>query len=285
MLKLMSSFKRKPGTSWENFSNCVETNHVPLVLECFPTLTDYRCSYTLPNGAVHVQHIDAKPPEPEFDALTELRFEDRLELTEFLDLCNEPLRATRISTSEETCFNRSTMTHVIAKEYATPSETLPLFARGNPASSNNDGKVTLKMICLLKRKPGMSRDAFIEYYETMHAPLALQILPPVFARYTRSFILTNDTDETGYNEPSSHLLQYDVVTEICFENRSQFDDFVAGCADPAVGARLAADEENLFDRSEIKMFLSEEHRHPPGVRLLVVLSESYRHGPGAVKSG
>jgi hypothetical protein len=40
-------------------------------------------------------------------------------------------------------------------------------------SSNSE----VTVVTLLKRKPGMSREAFIEYYEARHAVLATRAVP------------------------------------------------------------------------------------------------------------
>ena len=37
----------------------------------------------------------------------------------------------------------------------------------------------IKTIAFLKRKAGLSREAFIRYYETRHAPLILSIAPQI----------------------------------------------------------------------------------------------------------
>jgi uncharacterized protein (TIGR02118 family) len=107
-----------------------------------------------------------------------------------------------------------------------------------------------KMIILAKRKKGMSLEAFREYYETRHAPLAMSLAPEPVARYVRNYL----TPVADGAEPP-----YDVVTETWFESEAQYRrNFAALAAAPEKMATIAADEENLFDRSTITFFTAEE---------------------------
>jgi hypothetical protein len=48
-----------------------------------------------------------------------------------------------------------------------------------------------KLIALIKAKPGLSREQFIDYYESNHAPLVRRLLPMIGA-YRRNYV--TDTD-------------------------------------------------------------------------------------------
>jgi uncharacterized protein (TIGR02118 family) len=107
-----------------------------------------------------------------------------------------------------------------------------------------------KMIILAKRKPGMSMEAFREYYETRHAPLAMSLAPEPVAKYIRNYLTPA---APGIENP------YDVVTETWFESKEQFDrNFAALAAAPEKMAAIAADEENFFDRSSISFYTADE---------------------------
>jgi hypothetical protein len=47
----------------------------------------------------------------------------------------------------------------------------------------------VKVIALIRRKPGLSREGFLKHYEEVHAPLALKHFP-TFKRYVRNHIIT-----------------------------------------------------------------------------------------------
>ena len=110
--------------------------------------------------------------------------------------------------------------------------------------------MTVTVITLLKRRPGMSKAAFIAYYETSHRALGEQVLRGYATRYVRRFLFPTDGIETEHDP--------DVVMEIEFPDPVTRDACFAAMADPAIMAMIAADEEKLFDRARIKTFEVEE---------------------------
>lgn len=118
--------------------------------------------------------------------------------------------------------------------------------------------MTFKAVFLLKRRPGMSFDDFVAYYESTHARLGERVLPTA-QRYVRRY-LTPFPPSSG--EPAEQ--EFDVITEIWFEDRAAFEAAVARLQDPATAAEIAADEERLFDRSSIRLFTVEERESVPG---------------------
>lgn len=110
----------------------------------------------------------------------------------------------------------------------------------------------VKVIALLRRKPGLSREAFIAYYETRHAPLIRALLPDI-ADYRRNYV-----DGAGAFTSPVAAIDFDSVTEIRFADRAAYDRFLARAAEPAVAAAIAADEENVFDRAATRMFVVDE---------------------------
>ena len=71
----------------------------------------------------------------------------------------------------------------------------------------------IKTIAFLKRKAELSREAFIRYYETRHAPLILSIAPQI-CDYRRNFLIEEGAivapgitasggGSTGYNPSTS----------------------------------------------------------------------------------
>ena len=117
----------------------------------------------------------------------------------------------------------------------------------------------VKSIALLRRRADLSREAFIDYYETRHVPLIRSLLPGI-VDYRRNFA---DFDGAYVNAGAAPF-DFDVVTELWFADRAAYDQAMARVADPAIGARIAADEENFLDRSGTRMFLVEERVSPAG---------------------
>lgn len=115
-----------------------------------------------------------------------------------------------------------------------------------------------KCIALLRKRPDISKDAFISYYETQHAVLIARLLPDIL-EYRRNFI---DLDG-AFLFPGAAAIDFDVVTELWFEDRAAYDRFVAMSADPDIARQIAEDEENLFDRSATRMFTVDERSLKP----------------------
>ncbi|WP_176594053.1 nuclear transport factor 2 family protein [Sphingobium sp. EM0848] len=110
-----------------------------------------------------------------------------------------------------------------------------------------------KCIALLKRKSGLSQEAFVHYYETRHAPLIRRLLPGI-ADYRRNYVDL----EGAFASPDAAPLDFDVITEIRFADRTAYDRFVAKSAEPDIARQIAEDEENLFERQATRMFVVDE---------------------------
>ena len=111
----------------------------------------------------------------------------------------------------------------------------------------------IKLIALLKRRAGMSRGDFIDYYQTRHAPL-IRRLTPTIAKYRRNFLVW----EGAFPAADGSETNFDCVTEIWFASAADHQEALAIWGDPAVAAQIAADEDNVFDRGATRMFVVEE---------------------------
>lgn len=111
-----------------------------------------------------------------------------------------------------------------------------------------------KVMVMIKRKPGMSMEDFIAYYEDHHAPLGASKVPNL-KRYVRHFIRPYGNEVYGADaEPP-----YDVLTEIWFDDEADFERGMAYLTEPGTAAIIGADEENLFDKASIRFMLMEDH--------------------------
>lgn len=126
----------------------------------------------------------------------------------------------------------------------------------------------IKAIALLRRKQGLTREEFIAYYETRHAPLIRSLLPGI-ADYRRNYV-----DRSGAFESAVAAIDFDSVTEMRFADRPTYDAFLARAADPEIARRIAEDEENVFDRAATRMFVVDETpAAPPAPALDELLAE------------
>lgn len=131
--------------------------------------------------------------------------------------------------------------------------------------------MTIKYVALLKRREGMSHEAFVAYYETRHAPLILSLLPGI-QDYRRNYL----RGESAFASPGAAPPDFDVMTEIVLADRTACDRFLARSAEPDIARKIAEDEENLFDRDCTRMYLVDERASPlpsaaadPALRALI----------------
>ena len=105
----------------------------------------------------------------------------------------------------------------------------------------------IKTITMLKRKPGMSLEDFIVYYETHHRLIGEKVLKSYAIRYSRRYLQPRP-DRSGATAEPDH----DVLTEVWFPDQDAADAAARAIAEHA--AEIAADEEKLFDRSKLRGF-------------------------------
>ena len=111
----------------------------------------------------------------------------------------------------------------------------------------------VKLVVLLKKKPGMSFADFQNYYETKHSKF-IRLIPRVqryFRRYLHPFPGSSSA-ETPQEQP------FEVITELWFKSREDLEFAMERNASPEVAEILAEDEEHLFIRSQARLFVVEE---------------------------
>lgn len=113
--------------------------------------------------------------------------------------------------------------------------------------------MSVKVIAMLARRPGLSETDFVRYYEERHAPLILSIAPQI-RDYRRNYLRR----EGAIIAEGARLPEFDVVTELWFEDEAAFAAAMAAFTDPVNAARIARDEENVFDRSRTMFFVATE---------------------------
>jgi hypothetical protein len=113
----------------------------------------------------------------------------------------------------------------------------------------------IKIVALLRRKPGTTHEAFRDYYESHHVPLATPVMADFIVDYRRNYVQTS----TGYfgEGADDQAAGYDCITEVMLPDRSAVDALFARMADPAVSAPIVADEERFLDRPAIRMMICE----------------------------
>lgn len=109
---------------------------------------------------------------------------------------------------------------------------------------------------LIKAREGMSREAFKDYYETVHVPLALHLFPMI-KKYKRNYV--KDLKDVKHPESLSKM-EFDVVTEIYFEGEAEYAAFLRRSADPDVSNVLRADRAKFIRKNAVFGFMVDEIR-------------------------
>ena len=117
--------------------------------------------------------------------------------------------------------------------------------------------MAIRVLALLKRKPGMDPAAFRQEYETGHARLAVKLFGHLWSGYRRHYLGASNSfidvkgAPSGAADAESSEPTYDVVTEMVYENRAAFDEVNRIVMENRV--LLAEDEERLFDRANCRL--------------------------------
>lgn len=94
----------------------------------------------------------------------------------------------------------------------------------------------------------MSLEEFRNEYETVHAPFCAPLQKGA-CRYVRRYT----TLVGAPHAPDMTELDFDVITEIWFEDRAIFESVAASVASHKMSADMQPREERMFDRSLIRV--------------------------------
>lgn len=117
-----------------------------------------------------------------------------------------------------------------------------------------------KIIALISAKPEISRDDFIDYYESNHAPLIKSLLPMI-TEYRRNYLF-NDLVPYSTHEPD-----FDVLTELLFNSDETLAAFWERLRDPEVRKRIHEDEQHFLQSDKTRMIGVDEFQSQNGVDL------------------
>ncbi len=111
-----------------------------------------------------------------------------------------------------------------------------------------------KIIIGLKRRPGMSVEAFRDYYESIHTRVAGKYTQPGMCYYARRYLdPLPQLDTKVVHEP-----EFDVITELWYDDRKAADGLIWMVSKGKLPADVFEDERNLFDRPKTRYFVTTE---------------------------
>ncbi len=111
-------------------------------------------------------------------------------------------------------------------------------------------KEITKIIIGLKRRPGMSVEAFRDYYETRHTVLASKYAQPGMCHYSRRYLdPLPQLDSKVIYEP-----EFDVLTELWYDDRKAYEGLIWMVSKGSLPDDIFEDEQLLFDRTKTRYF-------------------------------
>lgn len=122
-----------------------------------------------------------------------------------------------------------------------------------------------KQICFFRKRPDMTMEEFMDYYENQHSQLAkkngLKPAIPGATRYVRRYLRPERNPVTGQViDPG-----YDCLMEIWWNSREDFERSQAIISDPERLPFVKADEKNLFASHDNPVVsIIEEYDSPMG---------------------
>lgn len=112
-----------------------------------------------------------------------------------------------------------------------------------------------KIVILIKKKPGLSREDFIHHYETSHAVIGKRLLGHLWSKYVRNYpkqLMEYQPEETHVED------SYDAVTEIWLKDDAAMEEMSRIINLPENNRLILADEEKFQDRLQTRLLIVDE---------------------------
>lgn len=113
-----------------------------------------------------------------------------------------------------------------------------------------------KIVILIKKKPGMSREDFINHYETSHAVIGKRLLGHLWTKYVRNYPMSLMEYQPEDNSVED---SYDAVTEIWLKDQAAVDEMSRIINIPENNKIILEDEEKFQDRLATRLLMVEEY--------------------------
>ena len=105
----------------------------------------------------------------------------------------------------------------------------------------------IKVMVMIKRKPGISHEEFCRHYEEVHVPLALKLLPTI-RKYVRNHVVAL---------PGTEELGFDCITEFWYDDMEGAQASLDTLNSDA-GQVISDDEATFMDKDKQVVFLVDE---------------------------
>ena len=117
-----------------------------------------------------------------------------------------------------------------------------------------------KAMYLISRLEGLSKEQFRAHYEENHVKLALGFIGHLLVDYRRNYVEDVGAIPTPGDDTSDLAVskQCDVVTEMWFRSREDFEQMIEIFSRPDVNKVLVEDENRFIDRLSVTQFIVDE---------------------------
>lgn len=113
----------------------------------------------------------------------------------------------------------------------------------------------LKMIILIKKKKGMSREDFIHHYETSHSVIGRRLLGHLWLKYVRNYpkaLMEYQPEDNSVDD------SYDAVTELWFKDEAAVEEMSRIINIPENNKLILEDEEKFQERKFTRLLMVDE---------------------------
>jgi uncharacterized protein (TIGR02118 family) len=118
----------------------------------------------------------------------------------------------------------------------------------------------IRLVFLLRRKPGMSLADFQRYWREEHGPLVASVQMKIGAlRYVQVHTLDDPMNAAAAQARGGMEPAYDGVAELWWESEQALADALATDAGRAAGALLLEDEKKFIDLAHSPLYLTHEY--------------------------
>lgn len=117
----------------------------------------------------------------------------------------------------------------------------------------------VKMIAILRRKPGMSFADFKKHYETSHVPLVSGIMGDYLKAYVRNY--SDGENPFPVGKPNS----FDCVTEFHYDSMEDLLAAAEAVQDPKNEQAVRDDEKRFLDIDNVEIFVADTRTRQDGV--------------------
>jgi hypothetical protein len=118
-----------------------------------------------------------------------------------------------------------------------------------------------KLIMLIKKRPDLTREQFIDYYDNRHVPFMHSILPRGAAVHRRNFVIPAAVapGSAGDGPAAAADADYDVISEVFYEDLETANNARRALEDRELFRLMREDEHKFLLPDSIRRFVVEVH--------------------------